>query len=201
MDRMVYYDFLAYSIVLMCSSFPASAQQPKPPADRPAELTLTMEASPAKVQGLPRAIIVKLTNVSDHNISIPQPNTACSDGMHGTLFFRIAIKPATGPIPATMGCFADYNFAQISVWDRLKAWKRLGPGQALTFEKNVTGETEAILRGPLRNGMYEFSAYYEPPYLSEHDKELLREAKDDFPQYQMQTPILVFKIAKTEMKE
>ena len=141
-------------------------------------------------------VIVKLTNVSNHEISLPQPNTGCSDGMYGTLSFRINIKPATGPIPVTMGCFADYNFAKISVWDRLKAWKRLGPGEALTFEKNVSAETEAILRGPLRNGTYEFSAYYEPPYLSEHDKELLRDGKSDFPQYRMRTPNLVFNRAK-----
>jgi hypothetical protein len=183
---------LSVSIALAISTS-ALTQQLKTPVDPPPDLTLTIQESGTNLRGLPDAIVIKLTNTSNHDISIPYPKSACSDGMYGTLSFRVTITPATGSDPLETGCFADYNFAKLNVSERIKDWKRLSPGEKLVFKKNVNAETEAILKGPLRNGTYEFSAIYDPPYLSAYEKELLRASKISFPQAHMSTPILVFK--------
>jgi hypothetical protein len=187
-----YWINLFVSIVLATSTF-ALTQPSKLIVGVPPSLTLTIEAAGTRFQGLPVVITIKLTNTSNHDISIPIPKSDCSDAMYGTLSFRVTIKPTTGPIPLETGCFADYSFAGLNVWDRIKSWKRLSPGEKLVFEKSVPAETEAILKGPLQNGTYEFSATYAPPYLSAHDKELLRNSNIDFPQIHTTTPILVFK--------
>lgn len=174
---------LAWIVVVSTSlaSF-AGAQPPKPPP----ELRLSMTASQTRSHGLPHFFILKITNITHHDILIPTP-TNCSDGMYGTLFFSIEIQRKTGPAPLRSGCVADYNFTNLSISDRIKNWNRLLPGQSLVFNKNVTAEIGAILRGPPEPGRYEFRARYDPPYISEHDKILLTSVRIGFPHDTMRT--------------
>jgi hypothetical protein len=175
---------------IVISTSLAGAQQPRT-IPGPPELRLSMTASQTESHGLPHLLTLKITNITRHDILIPTP-TNCSDGMYGTLFFSIDIQRKTGPAPLGMGCVADYNFTNVSISDRIKKWKRLLPGQSLVFNKNVTAEIGAILRGPPEPGRYEFRASYEPPWISEHDKILLTTVRIGFPHDTMRTPSQAF---------
>jgi hypothetical protein len=177
--------------VLVSIGVSVPAQAPDREAPAAPRLALTLHASRVRVHGLPRTITIRLTNTSKQDLLVPEPHNECSDGMHGSLFFQIVIR-STGAPPYEMACIADYGFAGVHIRDRIKGWKRLAPGQSLVFEKDVALDTTEVLRGPIRNGTYTYSASYVPPYIPAQDKQRLDSVHIAFPRQRLQTPSLVF---------
>ena len=142
----------------------------------PPTVALTQTASASKAEGLPQTITIELKNVSDRSLIIPEPHKDCGDGMYGSLFLRISFLSDDGPPTLASGCVADYSFSNASIWDRIKAWKRLAPGESLVYTWDVMSKTLAEIRTPLRKGQYTYTAIYVPPSLSDGDKGLLNNA-------------------------
>jgi hypothetical protein len=92
------------------------------------DLALTVVVSNSRIHGLPQTITIKIRNISSRDLLIPEPHQDCSDGMYGSLFFRMNVR-TTGVAPILgRGCATDYNFSRISIEDRVRVWKRLAPG-------------------------------------------------------------------------
>jgi hypothetical protein len=182
---------LGIAAVLLSAGVSASAQAPTGGAIAEPPLALTLHASRVRIHGLPRTITIRLTNISKQDLLIPEPHKDCADGMYGSLFFRINIRTA-GPPFLGSGCVADYSFAGSHIRDRIKVWKRLAPGQSLVFEKDVALDTTEILRGPIRDGTYTYSASYDPPYIPAQDKQRLNSVHIGFPRQRLQTTALAF---------
>jgi hypothetical protein len=134
---------------------------------------------------------VRLRNVTHHDVLVPQPHKNCGDEMYGSLFFRINIQRASGPV-FTPGGIADYNFSGSLIQQRIKTWHRLGPGQSIDFREDIAEETGALLKGSQTAGKYSFSASYQPPYISAEDKKNLYAVRIDFPEDQLETRWLTY---------
>ncbi len=178
------------ALLVFCAA--AFAQETSPASTVP-ELVLSIHASRARPGQLPDTVTIKITNVSSHEVLIPDPCAACGDGMYGSLFFRSNLRSTAGAFPIMLGGgIADYDFTKTTILERIKKWKRLTPGHTLIFKENIAAETNAMLRGQPGAGSYEFSAAYEAPYISENDQRLLTAAKVHFPRGRMETSALKF---------
>jgi hypothetical protein len=111
--------------------------------------------------------------------------------MYGSLFFKIYIQRASGPVFG-LGGIADYNFFGSLIQRRIKTWHRLGPGQAIDFREDIALETGALLKGSQPAGKYSFSASYQPPYISAEDKKILHAVRIDFPEDELKTRLLTY---------
>jgi hypothetical protein len=111
--------------------------------------------------------------------------------MYGSLFFKINIQRANGPVFG-LGGIADYNFSGSLIQQRIKTWHRLEPGQSIDFREDIAVETGALLKGSETVGKYSFSALYQPPYISAEDKKILYALKIDFPEDQLETRWLTY---------
>ena len=129
---------------------------------------LKMEVATTNDDGSPQALRFTLTNVGNYAVMLPIPAIDCSGdvGRIHVLSKTITGRPDGGGLGH--GCSSWTEGGMRSILERIKKeWLHLEPGEFLTF----TGDGRSIIDKSNGNLGYEFWAEYEPPKLSDEEKE------------------------------
>lgn len=158
----------------------ASAQKTPP--------SLELHLIPGEMlHGFPQTFTFTLTNVTQHNVWVPDPSMECSNSLRGYLWLGLRSVPFHPPGSETREqCVVDGFREPILI--RVQKWKVLAPGEAI---ENTA--SRAQLRYEVKQpGTYEFWAEYNPPSLRLEDQQALRERGVDFPFEKLITRHLTF---------
>lgn len=141
-------------------------------------LALRMEVATTNDDGSPQALRFTLTNEGSFAVVLPMPAMDCITG-NGRVHLQskiIAGKPVGSG--SGHGCGSSGGHGEASIVERIKKeWLQLEPGEFLAF----TGDGRSML--DKSNGLitYEYWAEYEPPKLSETDRNRAQEAGYETP--------------------
>lgn len=165
----------------------ASAQTPEQRNTAALEFRLQPEAV---ARGVPEAFDFVLRNNTDHGVRVPMPTVECRDTYDGAILLKFDFTaPKGGPTDRKQrGCVKD-RIEWPPVMDRIKGWKILHSGEALTL-KEVNGGS--LFYDDEKPGKYEFWAVYSPPAIDSIDQKKLRESGIDFPHTELTTPHVIF---------
>lgn len=142
--------------------------------------------------GVPQAFSFLLVNTTDHDVRVPMPTVECEDSFSGAIYFRVNFKPLKPEPPGEgRGCAFD-NELWPPILDRIKEWKLLHSGEALT----LNADQEHLSYDGSKPGTYEFWAVYAPPNIDPSDQKKLRESGIDFPRERLVTQHLTFSRAQ-----
>lgn len=139
----------------------------------PAELELTMEVATTNEDGSPQALRFTLMNKGNIAVVLPIPAIDCITG-NGRIYLHskiIAGKPEGGGVGH--GCSSGGGHGERTIIETIKKrWFQLQPGEFLVF----TGDGRAMLDKSDGLMTYEYWAEYEPPHLSEADRDSASQA-------------------------
>jgi hypothetical protein len=182
---------LAIALVLSCT-LPALAQTPSSTA------RLTINLTPDPNQGdVPQTFTITLTNATDHDIRLAQPEKGCFSNYEGAVVVMMSFAPSrqdTSSLPrSSVSCIADYGRANGSgppnILEQAKHWKILHAGEHAAFDSIKSPGAHS---DNLHAGTYTFSAVYDPPAMSHEDADLLHANNIDFQQIRLESAKFIF---------
>jgi hypothetical protein len=116
------------------------------------------------------------------------PTVECEDSFSGTIWLRLYFKPLKPEPPGEgRGCALDDELWP-PILDRIKGWKLLHSGEALT----LSADQEHLFYDSGKPGTYEFWAVYAPPSIDPFYQKKLQESGTDFPRERLATQHLTF---------
>jgi len=119
---------------------------------------------------LPVSFSFQLVNTSGHDILLPSPSIACEDPtMDGAIFLHTDFTPRDPNIPRQMHSCTNDNMSHRPIFERIKSWKTLHPGDLLPLSasRKRFGDN---LQDP---GTYDFWAIYFPPVMERDERKAL----------------------------
>ncbi len=160
---------LILSFVLVAIAPPNAHAQLLEAPDSGGGLKLTLE--PIRLHGtLPVRFTVVLTNISNHDLHLPQPHLECGDVATGSIFLYARFLPgSSAPLKPHTGCIVDEFHVPIP--QRLRSWNVLPAGQSLRFDMDLTN-AEPNAPAP---GTYTIWAGYDPPAVSPDELKLVEQ--------------------------
>jgi hypothetical protein len=175
----------AIAVVFLLTSM-APAQSPSPnPKDNGLELRLQAEDLD---KGVPDAFTFTLLNASDHDIRLPQPAIECEDPLwDGHFSLKVNFKPLPGGKGSGRACTND-RIGSRPIMERVKDWKTLDRGESIA----VRVSKKRLFFQNAEAGTYEFRAFYNPPVMTQSDRELLRQLGIIFPEKGLSTAPITF---------
>ncbi len=136
---------------------------------------------------VPQALQISLTNISDHDVHLPEPAALCGDTAHGTFRLGENFVPLHGSA-STMGggCFRDFGYQPIL--ERVKGWKVLRPGESLVvFNDHIPAQAP---------GSYDYWGVYLPPGMPGADADVLRKDGIAFPTSRLESGHVHFTVSE-----
>ncbi len=119
---------------------------------------------------------------------MPTPTIECEDSFSGAIQLRRYFRPLKPEPPDEgRGCAFD-NELWPPILERIKEWKVLRSGEALTLK----ADRELLFYDGSKPGGYEFWAIYSPPNIEPSDQKKLEESGVDFPRERLTTQHLTF---------
>jgi len=122
------------------------------------------------VDGVPQAFTFVLTNISDQDIHLPQPDIDCSNPTsQGAVWLNESWQPSTGTgLGKGIGTcdFGGTSQPPVSVIELAKKWTLLRVGESVY----ITASSNSLHYETSKPGIYTFSATYLPPMLSNENR-------------------------------
>ena len=173
--------------LLLCVCGPVFAQgKPRP------ELAIVLEPE-QMVDGVPQAWTFVLTNVSGHELRLPQPSIDCSNPTAtGSVWMNESWTLGDGTGLGKGGGACDgggTGLPPVPVVERARGWRVLRPGDHLY----VKAERQSLHYGSATSGVYCFSAMCLPPSLSEEERQQLKAAGIAVPERRSESGSLTFR--------
>lgn len=139
---------------------------------------------------LPMWFVIRLTNVSHHDLRLPKPALECGDVANGSVYLHGRFLPSQSSGPLTgSGCVAD-SF-HVPILDQLKRWNTLAAGESLRFDIELT---RVVPNAPAA-GTYTIWADYTPPYVSPAELKLLDQNGIAVPTSSLATTPVEYRVA------
>ncbi len=135
------------------------------------ELKLSVEQLKA---GVPQHFTFTLTNISDNEIRLPDPDLGCEKSTRRGSFWLDESWISLSGERFKVGGVCDagyYPSSSTTLIDSVKKWRLLKPGESLI----VMGDEHEFHYEMSRPGIYLFSGVYFPPYLSDEERASLRQ--------------------------
>lgn len=157
----------------------------EPKADTPLQVELE---STENTEGMPSRFLFRLVNRTNHDVQLPDPMMRCDGGIDGKITLQVSFRPLySGDKMLGSGCAIDSFDRPLSILVRLKNWKFLHAGEAMTFEVPSN-----VFFSDQKPGTYEIWATYTPPAINREDQKFLRDAGIDSPQSELVSAHLTF---------
>ena len=120
--------------------------------------------------GLPVGVSFQLVNTSGHDILLPPPSIACENPtLDGSIFLKTDFTPRDPDAPRQGDNCTNDNMNHMSIFERIKSWKTLHPGESLSLSasRKRLGDN---LQDP---GTFDFWAIYFPPAMNKDERKAL----------------------------
>jgi hypothetical protein len=139
-----------------------------------------MEVATTDSEGNPTAMRIELRNAGEAAIDMPIPEIGCG-GLNGGILIQFRFQAADGTEKG-FGCGGGGVFSKTLLERVHSEWLRLEPDEYFVFTENVR-----YYVSDLGTGRLTYWAEYDPPSLSQKEKEELRGAGFFFPDDQIMT--------------
>lgn len=152
---------------------PALVPEQSLPSTTP--LAITISAAPVAKGETPLFATITLTNTSDHDVRLPEPEIGCTDSHHGFVTLQVQFAPAAAP-QAQTPCAETSPLAESPAAPENPAahWLTLAPGDTANFaQRIITGENFP--------GAYTLRGTYTPPQVSPAAAERLYSLSISYP--------------------
>ena len=120
--------------------------------------------------GTPASFSFRLINASGHDILLPSPSIRCEDPtMDGSIYLHNDFTPNDPSVPRKESFCTNDNMKHLPIFERIKSWKTLRPGESLTLSasrKRLGNEVQDP-------GSYDFWATYFPPAVEKDERNAL----------------------------
>jgi hypothetical protein len=137
---------------------------------------------------VPEGFTFEILNTSEHDVFLPTPELECTDAFTGYVVLKMVVKTPNGKPLLGRGCAVDRGGNWPPILQRVKSWKVLHAGEAMTLK----GLRKNLLFDDTLVGTYEFWAEYNPPSVSPADSNLLRGSGIEFSERLLKTDRLRF---------
>jgi hypothetical protein len=163
--------------LLLCVSLISASAQFLDSAPQSDAGGVAIRLNPSHLQnGLPLVFEVVLTNISGHDLRLPQPQLECANSMNGFIFLRASFLPADASMhPTSHGCAVD-SFSRNTL-ERAKSWQTLASGASLSYEFRLQ---DAVPDAPAA-GRYTVWADFTPAAVSPDEIQMLHQNGIDVP--------------------
>jgi hypothetical protein len=139
-------------------------------------LAITILAAPVAKGETPLFATITLTNTSDHDVKLPQPEIGCIDSRHGFVTLQVQFAAASAP-QSQAPCAETSALAESAAPENPAAhWLMLAPGDTANFAQRIL--TPASDNTP---GAYTLRGSYTPPQISPAAAERLYSLSISYP--------------------
>jgi hypothetical protein len=118
----------------------AAVEQPLPSTT---PLAITISPAPYAKGETPLFATVTLTNTTDHDVQMPEPNIGCTDVLDGSVILEVQFTPAAGSTasnaPPQTVCAVKSQLAEGTLISENPAahWLTLAPGDTANFAQRI----------------------------------------------------------------
>jgi hypothetical protein len=175
---------------------PAPVTEPALPSTTP--LAITISPAPVPAGEAPLFVTITLTNTSDHDVRLPEPEIGCSSPRSGSVAIEAqfsspapeaAPEAAAGQSPASEFCFtaADASPAEAAAANDNPAahWLTLAPGDAANFAQRIpsagSGAPATSASASAASAQVVLRGTYTPPQVSPTAAERLYSLSVSYP--------------------